>query len=709
MSFLSTYKIPQPRGYSEGAFYVEDTSETSPEYFNIEYFPLVMGGGRHVIKLKGNGLNMKLNSSIDVEIIDADGERVFCEVVDYYDRFNNYYISVDIYDITANGIATAYFVGEAIYDQNGDPIPAEYRDTYNLRWAKRFTILPFERNNADLIFDEPPQISAVQVLTPAQTPASSSTTQYQVVTSSANTLTIQDSNFQGYDREFASSADILDPRLKAIKVDPTHKPMTENTIPTTIRQRSENITNGYLLNTTTRFGTIITSSVDLFTKGMLGGYFEFFSIDTIPTTLSPTLPSNLTISGSAASQLETYSSTVVEVLNARTALVNKPLEVIAYDNSSKSQNKTTTYKYRSARGFTGSFTFVPTVDAFVTSSTVSQSYVEFTFTDLNPISGQVYRIKTSTKLGAQVGEYKLLNDQIIKPVEYLSDAAYPNSLNYARHESDYRLMGHFYKQGIIDDYWSGYLETPTSFDVVPRSYNNSVLADSLNMSAQYTQSAIATTIYNQNYNSNQTYTLGYNITLDPYSELEVYMLSDGLNTYVSSVAAYPRAFFKTPNNERDRYSDDYSRFGRFVGRIVNDQPVKKSYGNVVMDFGTDASGLGRPLFRLKSVDYSNITAQCWISEVSIKPYQINGFTPNIVQYAVPLSTELINAAALSQSIDFKIEYFDFTGKQSEYVTYIDDLVLNLKQSIPTNTCQDQKIYFYYSSTYLNNYQNKPTY
>ena len=709
MSFLSTYRIPQPRGYSEGTYYVEDTSDTSPDYFDVEYFPLVMGGGRHVIKLRGNGLNMQLNSTIDVEILDAEGQHVFCEVVDYYDRFNNYYISVDIYDITAPGIATAYFVGTAKYDANGDLVPQDYQNEYNVRWTKRFNILPFERNNADLIFDEPPQISVAQIISPAQAPSSSLVSTYQYTTSSAGTLSIQDSNFQGYDRDFASSSDILDPVLKSIKVDPLNRPMTENTVPTTIRQKDNDVTNGYLLNTTTRFGTIVTSSVDIFTKSMLGGFFEFYSSTTTPTTLLPNLPTNLTISGSTASQFQTYNSNIVEVSNARRVVVDKPLQVVVYDNSSKTPNTTSTYKYRQASGFTGSIAYAPTIDVYYTSSVISQSYVEFTFSDLNPISGQVYRIKTSTKLGSIVGEYKLLNDQIVRPVEYLTDAQFSNPLNYARHESEYKLMGHFYKQAIIDDYWSIYEETPSGFDLISGTYDNAVLADSMAITSQLTQSAVATTTFNQNYNTNQIYTIACNITLDPYSELEIYMNSDPLNTYISSTTPYPKAFNKTKNTEQERYSDDYNRFGKYVGKITNDQPIRKAYGDVVFDFETDGSGLGRPLVRLRSMDYGSNTAKAWLSDISIKPQLLNGFTPNIVQYAVPLSQELINATALSQSIDFKIEYFDYTGKQSEYVTYLDDLQLNLKQTIPTNSCQDQKNYLYWSTTYANDRQSKPTY
>ena len=97
---------------------------------------------------------------------------------------------------------------------------------------------------------------------------------------------------------------------------------------------------------------------------------------------------------------------------------------------------------------------------FVTSSVVSSSYVEFTFGDLNPISGQVYRIKTSAKLGSVVGDYKLINDQIIEPVEYLTDAAFPNQTTRGRKYADYRLIGYFESQSLLTSYWTFFKEYP---------------------------------------------------------------------------------------------------------------------------------------------------------------------------------------------------------------------------------------------------------
>jgi hypothetical protein len=700
MSYLLTYKIPQPRGYDRGTYYIEDLSSTSPDYFDIVEFPTVMGGGRHIIKLRGNGINMRLNSTVDIEILDRDGNNIYCETVNYIDRFNNFYISVDIYDITARGLATAYIVGEAQYDLRGNLIPQKYKDQYNVRWKKTFNILPFERNNADLIFNNPPQVSLAQVISPARikTIATSSAVPYSVVTSSVNLLNIATANFFGYDRDFQSSADILDNRLKAIRINPLKEPSTTNSVPTALRQKDTDIENGAMINFTTRFNTILQATSSFFKKEHLGSYFEFFSSQSTPANLQPALPSGVAVLGSTYAQFDLYNSLVVEVVNDRQVILSKPLTITTVDTTGVSKSKLSTFNYKYASIFTGSLAYIPSDTAYVTSSTVSQSYLELTFGNLNPISGEVYRIRTSAKLSDITGDYKLLNDQIINPVEYLTDAEFPNATNYSKHESDYRMIGHFTTQSIFNDYWTLAYENPAGFDIVTGSVRDTTMIEAIGIPASFTQSAVVSTQYSQNYNSNQIYTLGFYLTLDPYTELEVYMGSDPLNSHIILPLTYPKAFFRSDNNEKNRYSGNVSRFGKYIGKITNDRSTSKYYGKVLFDFETDANGFGNPVLRSRVIDeMANTTGSAYVGEISIKPYTINGFTPNIVQYAVPLPQEFVVATALSQSIDIKIDYFDYNGKQSEYATFIDDAVINLKTSISSNACQDDKLYFYYYS------------
>ena len=201
------------------------------------------------------------------------------------------------------------------------------------------------------------------------------------------------------------------------------------------------------------------------------------------------------------------------------------------DTNQKSKNYTTTFNYKKATNFTASLSYLPSDSAFVTSSTVSQSYLETTFSDLKPISGEVYRIKTYYKRGIATGEYKLIYDHVVTPVEYLTDAAFPNQTSYAKHDSDYTLIGHFTNNDIVDEYWDLYVETPNAiYTSIAPIITSSSLHESIPISADFSQSYIATTRYNQNYNANQIYTLSCLLAIDPNTEVELYMNSEPLNT-----------------------------------------------------------------------------------------------------------------------------------------------------------------------------------
>ena len=689
MGLLSFYKKPQPRGYDRGQYLIEDTSVDSPNYFQITQFPDVVGGGRYLIKIKGNGLNLKTNSTIDVEIKDAEDNNIFAEVVNYTDRFNDYYITIEIYDNTPKGLAFVYIVGEALVDLNGRTVPQT--GEYNVRWSRPINVLPTERNTADLVFNKPPLVNIVQVTTPERefVNQADQSTIYSVYTSSRSDYTIVTANFKGYDRDFGSSTEILDTRLQRLLLNPLQKPTTTNTVNSSIRGRSVEIQNGFQREYTSRFNTIIKSTERSIQKSFLGGTFNFFDKAGTPQQLSPTLPSNFTVSGSTQDQLELFSADIVEVISDTEMIITKPLEIKTLDNNNIRSNYTTTQRIREATDFTASITYVPSNPTFVSSSAVSMSYLEATFSDLKPISGEVYRIKTSYRRGTSTGDYKVVYDAAVTPVEYLTDAQFPNQTTYAKRDSDFRLIGHFTEPAIAQTYWEFLVETPQAIypGFVP-TINSSSLHESLPILCDFTQSGLLTTQFNQNYNSNQIYTLGFYVAMDPNTELEVYMTSDPLSTNTFIPQVYTRAFIKDSNLERTRYTDASSRFGKFIGKVTNYRGISKYFGRVEFDFTTDTSGLGKPVLRAKTKGFSNISGSVYVSEVGIKPLAINGFSPNLVQFQIPFNTEVEEILSISQSLDFKMEYFDYTGKQSEFVTYINDLQVNIKTEIPSNTCQD---------------------
>jgi hypothetical protein len=731
------YKTRLRKNLIEGDYYVVDNSLTSPEYFNITFFPNTIGGGKSVIKLRGNGANLMLNDEIGIEVLDAAGNPVYYEVSTLIDRFNQYHISISVFDDTAQGIGSISLTGKASIGLDGEPIPAEWQDRDNILWSRGIQILPFERNNSDILFSDAPEISVAQVIIPQRIASASIGINTFVTSSASNIFTITTANNIGFDQTGATDNTITDLNLKNISIDVDGVSTTVNDVDITTRSKTSKGT-GFLLNKVNRYNTILKSSIPFFNSNYIGALFEVTSSSavaieptisttatvadiitwrnqTTPTRYVGTWPGalvksiglntgGLPISGSLATQLSDYEATIVDVLDERTAILSRPLTLNGHIFKANQEDQDSFNKPIEIKKLSGSFqgvvTYSPTNAAFITSSAVSQSYIEFTFSDIRPIAGQVYKIRPFYKLSGRTGDYKLLTDQIIRPTEYLTDARFPNQTNYGKHISDYYLVGHFTETSSISTYWTAYTETPGGFGSNLVTINSGSQNAAIKLTTSASTDGIFTTNYFQNYMADQLYTITFDLSLDAGCELEFYMNSEPLNTNLTTTSInYPIAFGRTANLERDRYDSQLNRFGKLIGNFKNDPGVRTKetllkFGKVGFDLISDADGLGKPMFRVKRIDGTGI-GNAYISQISLTPTSLNGFTPNIIQFAVPVDAEI--TSAVSQSIDFKLEYFDYTGNQSEYVSYLDDVALNLKAEIATNACQAEQASWNFNS------------
>jgi len=181
---LSSYKSSIKKNYVNQNFFIEDSTPNSPSYFDVTFFPDYIGGGRSVIKIKGNGLGLKLGSQIDAEILDIDGNVIYSEFPDFIDKYNNIYLSMYVYDYAVKGLGTLTLVGQAEYDPDGDRIPEREQDGYNVKWTRDILILPDIRNNAIIDFAQGPTISAAQITGPYRVTTAYTSSQILEVTSS---------------------------------------------------------------------------------------------------------------------------------------------------------------------------------------------------------------------------------------------------------------------------------------------------------------------------------------------------------------------------------------------------------------------------------------------------------------------------------------------------------------------------------------------
>jgi len=589
------------------------------------------------------------------------------------------------------GVANRDLAGNTLDDRSHNDLG------YNVFWTKPINILPFERNNSELVIQQAPTVTIDQVITPLRINSLQITSEQYAATTSSK-VTIITSPFKGFDRKDSNSTSVTDLRSTNTNINPNQNSITTNTVDTTTRRANTDIDGGFQINETNAYNTVIKASVPTFSSSYAGGLIEFFNnrYTLLPqtqsnTTLAKTNPYNNNVTDTTQSvdtQLTSWRSNIVKVLDAYTAYLDQPVQINT-DTATSRGTLTTTHTYKQVTKFTASIVYTPNSETYITSSAVSQSYLQFTFTDLNPLAGDIYKIRAFYKRTSANQDWTLLNDQIIGAPEYLVDATYPNQTSYARSVSDYLLLGYFTSRQIGDNNWSVYNDTIAGFDTATASYTDTPLMDSIFLQSTLSNNKILTTKYYQNYIGDRVFTLGFNCILNPYTKLDLYMSSDALATTLLETTYQARAFNRSKNLEKSRYESGYNRFGKYIGKIENNTPNVVDYGKLVFDFNTDDDGLGRPLLRCSSTN-STQTGSAYIAEIGIKPQKLNGFTPEIVQFAITAPSDYSNY--LSESVDYKLEYFDYTGNQSEYVTYINSVPLNLTTTIPTNGCQAEKSY-----------------
>jgi hypothetical protein len=57
--------------------YFEDTSLTSPEYFQITEFPNKLTAGKNLFKLRGHPTNLEPGGVLAIEVLDYNGDPIY--------------------------------------------------------------------------------------------------------------------------------------------------------------------------------------------------------------------------------------------------------------------------------------------------------------------------------------------------------------------------------------------------------------------------------------------------------------------------------------------------------------------------------------------------------------------------------------------------------------------------------------------------------
>ena len=146
------------RGIDNVPVYITDTSQLSPDVFNITELPTSLTSGKNLVKLKGNLTNLKSGTTLDIEVLDANRNPIFSEFIDYVDEDGSRVISIHVYDDTTPGDCSITILG-CLQQANGQSIPSEFRDIPNVKWQTFIPVNPTADNVSDIIFVNEPEIT----------------------------------------------------------------------------------------------------------------------------------------------------------------------------------------------------------------------------------------------------------------------------------------------------------------------------------------------------------------------------------------------------------------------------------------------------------------------------------------------------------------------------------------------------------------------
>jgi len=175
-----------PKNLAKYDVLVEDTSSTST-YFQISNLPSQFTGGRNSFLLGGSPLLMP-GTSIQIEILDANGITIYQNPVKKYLQGDSRLISVQITEKTAPGFATIIIMGCIQKLANGGEIPPNWKNKYNVRWTRKILVSPNIRSSSPIVLENTPQVIVEEQRLYSYTTASYTTQSVDITASLSPTM-----------------------------------------------------------------------------------------------------------------------------------------------------------------------------------------------------------------------------------------------------------------------------------------------------------------------------------------------------------------------------------------------------------------------------------------------------------------------------------------------------------------------------------------
>jgi len=725
-------------GLKDLSYSLIDNDLISRDYFNVVEFPNRLTAGKNLIKLKANPDTLVNNSYIHIEILDFNGDPIYYEPLNYVEKDGTRVIAIYIYPDTAPGRATIYLAGRALlnigtgerYTFSKDYNSENYLNTPNVIWRRNVTVAPFARNNTEIIFTKYPYVTLSEVVQPYLQPVEVFNVFTQLTGSTGATVRIEPIGGSGNGYPFTglnpNAVSELVPIAEGFaspgtpnfgsqffNTSPTQATLQSSTSTTTtspqlitLNGSSRLKTSGFALNSNMVGGTIEIVNPNITPNGTAnpGAILSFPTSNGLlwPESQQTELGSffSIVLSGQVTPLSGSYKFAITNVINSTTALVS---QIEGFRNEDDNTYGAWAVELADQGGITNVITSISASVNFTASFTQptavvqtqrSSSFGDIILANIEPATGDVYKVKTLYKPSGFFGDFIDLGDTILEQQNVLIDTeSYETNISVG---VDYERYGSFEDLAEIRQYW---VTSSVSSSGAPVNlwngilYNDTVLMGGAEMSMSYstavspqgldgfnigqaavfsirsdstasyfpivyadTEYIVKFTIAN---NTNASSVMGADTDI-PNHRLDVYISGSSVQTQNQSLNVQAGEIFPVPNFNNTVLGKfcDNGPLGTRIG-TYQVKPIPEALGIVSMRFKA---------LETKPIDLKFVTrnGSFIVSEIELIANKETGFSPNFTRIF-----KRIPAEHTSTPLTFKFQFFDYESRKAdlELITY----------------------------------------
>jgi hypothetical protein len=612
-----------------------DTSDTSPNYFDVVYLPPRFTAGKNLIKLKGNSATLLSKADVFVEVLDAIDNPLNFEVLDYQDDDGTVCIQVEVDEETAPGNCTIYIATRAINipELGLSNIPSAPGS--NIKWKRVLPVSPGTLNNNEILFvsGSLPKIDIRESISPYFDQSYKQDRLMDVSTISTVKLIVPGTTKKSVSRSTTTTGQN--------RVGPNYLYKVIQPNPLVAANRGNAISTLPIVIQDNTLPTLkITSGDFIFSSSMIGGAI---------TVNNPIID---TTTGLTASNT-TYNSIIVNVLNETTAHVADDLQFV--------------YRGRGIREFDSTPFSCSYIDTPIyTPSENFQSYIDVDIHNILPSTGNVYKIRAYMRPVGAAGEYRMVNETILTQQDILVDTGSATGEN---------KIGEFVSLPDITTYWSSSVSGLYNlFPVYDSNYNRkatdlkvtysrNTLNDAMQLDslASYTEGDFAVIklrdAYFPKFYKDDKYVVALNASVISDSIFKTSRapstqkrVPDGWVDVYMSGSAFDSNVTLTADNIQTNL------LGKYIGSVyINNGAILL---DKAFEFEADQDGTGTVLFAVRS-------GNVYLSNIHVYPDSTIGRSPSRIRMKLPIDTISINA-----ELQFKFQYFDYQGNPADYETEV---------------------------------------